>query len=244
MNKLPPVNIYFWIMIITATTLGETAGDLFSMTMGLGYAVSSCLLIGLFAIALACQLLVKIEHPALYWTVIVLTSTAGTTISDYIDRSLGLGYAKGTLILLTLLIALFTLWRFTARSLAIGDIKTVKTEFLYWAAILISSTLGTALGDFLADDSGLGFGGGTLVLATLLVALATIASFTKVSRVLLFWLAIVVTHPIGATMGDLLTKTKGGLNLGPIVASAILIGIFAGVIIVLRYKKPDHGPMT
>src|SRR5258708_5314594 len=168
MRKFPQITISFWIMKICATTLGETAGDLLSMTMHIGYAVSSLLLIGLFIITLVSQLLSKKYHPFLYWLVILSTSTAGTTMSDYMDRTLGLGYTKGSLILLTILMAIFTLWRLSKASLSVENIKTLKVEVMYWMAILFSNTLGTALGDFLAGDSHLGFAGGALLIASFL----------------------------------------------------------------------------
>jgi len=230
MNKLPRVTLLFWIMKIAATTLGETAGDLFSMTLKIGYAVSSLMLIGLFVVSLVIQLRSTRYHPALYWTVILSTSTAGTTMSDYMDRTLGLGYAKGALILATLLAAIFVYWRASAQSFSIQNIKTLKGESLYWTAILFSNTLGTALGDFLADNSGLGFAGGALLIAGLL-ALTAFATFaTRMSKTLLFWIAFVLTRPFGATMGDVLTKPaeKGGLNFGTIGSSVIL-----GVILVM-----------
>lgn len=229
-NKLPPVNIYFWIMIVTATTLGETAGDLLSMTMKVGYAWSSVILVALFAISLVIQLMSDKKHRGLFWTVIILTSTAGTTISDYIARTLELGYTESSLLLFGILATVFTLWRLKARSLSIESVKTVQVEALYWAAILFSSTLGTALGDFLADDSGLnlGFGGATAALAGLLLLIAALTLFTKLSRVFLFWIAIIVTHPIGACMGDYLTKPKA-LGFGPMQATIGLIIMFTVV---------------
>ena len=233
MDKLPRVTLLFWIMKIAATTLGETAGDLLSMTLKVGYAVSSMILIGLLVVSLVTQLRSKRYHPALYWAVILLTSTAGTTMSDYMDRTLGLGYAKGTLILVTILAVIFVYWRASAQSFAIQNIRTLKGEALYWTAILFSNTLGTALGDFLADNSGLGFTGGALLIAVLL-ALTAFATFaTRMSKTLLFWIAFVLTRPFGATMGDVLTKStaKGGLNFGTIGSSAILGVILVGLIL-------------
>lgn len=227
MNKLPQITLAFWIMKICATTLGETAGDLLSMTLHVGYAVSSLILISCFLLALFTQLRSARFHPFLYWTVILATSTAGTTISDYMDRTLGLGYATGSLILFGILLAVLAYWRFSEKSLAVDNIKTRKVELLYWIAILFSNTLGTALGDFLADSSGLGFAGGALLIASL-IALVVLAHFyTKISGVLLFWIAFVLTRPLGATVGDWLTKpvSKGGLNFGTAGASLILFGI-------------------
>ena len=231
MNKLPRVTWLFWIMKIAATTLGETAGDLVSMTLKVGYAVSSMVLIGLLVVCLVAQLRSKRYHPSLYWTVILLTSTAGTTMSDYMDRTLGLGYAKGALILATILAAIFVCWRLSAHSFSIQHITTFKGEMLYWTAILFSNTLGTALGDFLADNSGLGFGGGALLIGSLLAATA-LAMYTRISKTLLFWIAFVLTRPFGATMGDVLTKSteKGGLNFGTIGSSAVLGGILMALI--------------
>ncbi len=232
-NKLPQITLAFWVMKICATTLGETAGDLFSKTLGFGYAASSLMLIGLFLVTLVCQLLAKSYHPALYWLVILSTSTAGTTMSDYMDRTLGLGYATGTAILLGCLLVVFGFWRVTAGSLDVTGIRTRRVEVLYWVAILFSNTLGTALGDFLADDSGLGFAGGAALIGGLLVVLVIVAFTTKVSRVLLFWIAFVLTRPFGATLGDFLTRggDEGGLNFGTYGSSAALAAILALFII-------------
>lgn len=233
MNKLPQITLAFWVMKICATTLGETAGDLLSMTLNVGYAVSSLLLLGVFAVTLLLQLLSKKYHPWLFWSVILSTSTAGTTMSDFMDRTLGLGYAKGTGILLAILIAILTYWRLTGSSLSVEKIRTLKVEMLYWVAILFSNTLGTALGDFLADDSGLGFGGGALLIGGLLGLVVAAYYFTKISRVALFWIAFVLTRPFGATMGDVLTKThaKGGLGFGTIGSSAVLAIILGAAVL-------------
>ena len=238
MNKIPQVTLAFWIMKICATTLGETAGDLLSMTLNIGYAISSVILIGFFLVTVITQLLVKKYHPIIYWAVILSTSTAGTTLSDYMDRTLGLGYANGSMILVSMLILILFIWRFTEKSLSVTNIKSRRAEIFYWTTILISNTLGTALGDFLADDSGLGFSGGALLIGSLLLLLTLAFYFTKLSRVLLFWLAFVLTRPFGATFGDLLTKTpeKGGLNFGTIGSSAILFGILA-ILIVLEIVR-------
>lgn len=239
MNKLPQITLFFWIMKICATTLGETAGDLLSMTLHVGYAVSSVMLIGLFVASLAAQLAAKTYHPLLYWTVILATSTAGTTMSDYMDRTLGLGYANGSMILIALLLAIFAFWGLTERSLSVVNIKTRKVELLYWVAILFSNTLGTALGDFLADDSGLGFSGGAMLIGGLL-GLVVLANFhTRVSKVALFWVAFVLTRPFGATMGDFLTKPhgKGGLDFGTVGSSLILLAMLMALIIYTSLYK-------
>jgi len=220
-------------MKICATTLGETAGDLLSMTLNVGYAVSSLILFAAFAASLGSQLWSKKYHPALYWTVILSTSTAGTTMSDYMDRTLGLGYLKGTLILLVILVAVLAYWRLTEKSLSVTEIRTFKAEVLYWVAILFSNTLGTALGDFLADDSGLGFAGGALLIGSLLALVVVAVYFTKISRVALFWIAFVLTRPFGATMGDVLTKSveKGGLGFGTVGSSAVLAALLVAAIL-------------
>lgn len=224
MNRVAQITLTFWIIKICATTLGETAGDLLSMTMSVGYGLSSVILIGLFLVSVAAQLISNKFHPILYWTVILTTSTAGTTMSDFIDRTLGLGYAKGALILATCLVVVLTVWRFSEKSLSVSNIQTTKAELFYWVAILFSNTLGTALGDFLADDSGLGFLGSAALIGGIIALIALAYYVTRLNRVLLFWLAFVLTRPFGATFGDLLTKPleKGGLGFGTIGSSGIL----------------------
>ncbi|TKH41364.1 hypothetical protein C1I60_18400 [Paenibacillus terrae] len=233
MQKIAQVTAFFWIMKICATTLGETAGDLLSQTLNVGYAISSMILFSVFLISLIFQLYSKKYHPFLYWTVILTTSTAGTTMSDYMDRSLGLGYATGSLILVCILLAIFSFWYFSERSLNVNNITTRKVELIYWIAILFSNTLGTALGDFLADSSGLGFVGGAVLIGSLLGIILLLTYFTNISRVFLFWLAFVLTRPFGATFGDLLTKShaKGGLDLGTMGSSLVLVTILIALII-------------
>ncbi|MGI4738106.1 MAG: COG4705 family protein [Janthinobacterium lividum] len=232
MKKIPEVTLLFWVMKICATTLGETAGDLLSMTLHVGYGVSSLLLFSVFVVLLAGQLAASRYVPVLYWAVILATSTAGTTLSDYLDRTLSLGYAAGAALLVTLLLATLGLWWRSEKSLAVKDIKTRTGELYYWVAILFSNTLGTALGDFLADDSGLGFGGGALLIGSLLAVVVLAHYFSRASGVLLFWVAFVLTRPFGATFGDLLTKTpaKHGLGFGTTGSSLILFGILAGLV--------------
>ena len=241
MNKLPQITAFFWIMKICATTLGETAGDLLSMTLQVGYAVSSTILIGVFLATLVAQLVSKRYNPLLYWAVILATSTAGTTMSDYMDRTLGLGYATGSMILVTILLAIFAFWHLSVGSLSVKNVKTPKVELLYWTAILFSNTLGTALDDFLADTSGLGFAGGAFLIASLLALVLAAHYFSKISGVLLFWIAFVLTRPFGATLGDVLTKSheKGGLNFGTVGSSIVLVSILGVCILftTLRQKK-------
>ena len=234
MRKLPAVTLTFWIMKICATTLGETAGDLLSMTLNVGYAISSLILISIFLATLAAQLISKRHHPLLYWTVILSTSTAGTTMSDYMDRTLGLGYAAGSGILVTILMGIFALWRWSGQPLSVQHIETRKVELLYWVAILFSNTLGTALGDFLADSSGLGFAGGAALIAASIAVIVAAYYATAINRVFLFWAAFVLTRPLGATVGDLLTKPteKGGLDFGTIGSSAVLLAVLIGLMVV------------
>lgn len=223
-SKVAQVTALFWVLKICATTLGETAGDLLSMTLEVGYGLSTVLLLGLFLTSLLAQLRARAFHPALYWTVIVTTSTAGTTLSDYMDRTLELGYATGSLILAGCLLTVLLAWRWREGSLSVSNVRTTRAECFYWAAILCSNTLGTALGDFLADDSGLGFLGGAALIGGILALVALAAQLTRLNRIALFWVAFVLTRPFGATFGDVLTKPpeKGGLGFGTIGSSAIL----------------------
>jgi uncharacterized membrane-anchored protein len=232
-RKIPHITLAFWIMKICATTLGETAGDLLAQTMNVGYAESSIILISFFAVTLLAQLASKRPRVWLYWMVILSTSTAGTTMSDYIDRTLHLGYALGSTILVTILIAMLALWRYTTGTLSVDRIEDRRAEVFYWITILFSNTLGTALGDFLADESGLGFAGGAALIATTIAIVTALYYFTKISRVGLFWAAFVLTRPLGATVGDLMTKphSRGGLELGTGPSSLVLFGVLVGLIV-------------
>jgi uncharacterized membrane-anchored protein len=231
-NKVAEVTLAFWVMKICATTVGETGGDLLSMTLNVGYAVSSLILVSLFVAALIAQLRAKSFNPFLYWAVILATSTAGTTISDFMDRTLQLGYATGSLILVAILIAVLAAWRLAIGSLSVDHIADPRTEGFYWSAILASNTLGTALGDFLADSSGLGFAASNALISGGLVMITAGYFFTSISRTALFWAAFVLTRPFGATMGDLLTKLpeKGGLGFGTIGSTAVLLSILIALI--------------
>ena len=237
-KKVADITLVFWIMKICATTLGETAGDLLSMTLNIGYATSTIILLSFFVISLIIQLKSKSYHPIIYWLVILTTSTAGTTMSDYMDRTLALGYATGSLILAGLLITMLSIWWFTEKSLSVTNIKTFRPEMFYWATILVSNTLGTALGDYLADNSGLGFLGGAVLIGSLLLLITLAYYFTKLSHIALFWAAFVLTRPFGATFGDLLTKPtiKGGLNFGTVGASLVLFAILT-ILVVTEYRK-------
>lgn len=240
MNKLPQITLAFWVMKICATTLGETAGDLLSMTLDVGYAISSLILISAFVVTLIMQLSAKRYHPMLYWIVILSTSTAGTTMSDFMDRTLGLGYATGSAILIVILLAIFTAWYFSEKTLSVSSVTTLKAELFYWFAILFSNTLGTALGDFLADDSGLGFMGGALLIGSAIAVIVLLHYTTRLSSVALFWIAFVLTRPFGATLGDMLTKSheKGGLDFGTIGSSMVLLSILVVLVgIAMMYNR-------
>ncbi len=244
-NKVAQVNLAFWVMKICATTLGETAGDLLSMTLHVGYAVSSVILLTAFALSLLAQLKSPVFHPGLYWTVILTTSTAGTTMSDFMDRTLGLGYATGSLILVTCLGVVLLTWRATQKSLSVDRIVSIRAELFYWVAILVSNTLGTALGDYLADDSGLGFFGGALLIAGLIALVVVLAYGTRIDRVMLFWIAFVLTRPFGATFGDLLTKSgeAGGLGFGTI-GSSLVLALVLVVLVVLTGIRARRAPQS
>jgi uncharacterized membrane-anchored protein len=241
-NKIPHITLLFWIMKICATTLGETGGDLISMTLNVGYAISSLALISAFFLTLVGQLKTDRYIPIIYWLVIVSTSTAGTTMSDFMDRTLGLDYVAGTSILLVMFLSVLYLWYKSGRSLSVSQIHSFKGELFYWGAILVSNTLGTALGDFLADSSGLGFEGGAILISSLIAIVILFYYFAKISHVVLFWIAFVLTRPFGATFGDLLTKDpdKGGLGFGTKGSSLILFSILAILIIYETVKTTKH----
>lgn len=249
-KKLPEVTLAFWVMKIAATTLGETAGDLFAQTMKLGYFLTTIALFFIFVVTLVVQLASRRYNPFFYWTVILSTSMAGTTISDFMNRDatpeylpegatslgwgpqgLGLGYPAGGMILFSLLVAIFVIWRFTGLTFAIREIDTFRGETLFWSAILASNTLGTSTGDFLSDSSGLGYSGSAMLIIGLLAALATLRYVPAVPNVLLFWIAFVLTRPLGAAAGDFLTKPvpKGGLDLGTVGSSAVLLAVLFGL---------------
>jgi uncharacterized membrane-anchored protein len=241
-SKLPQITAAFWMMKIAATTLGETGGDWLSMTMKVGYLASTLVFFGFFVVTLAVQLASKKHYPYLYWMVIVATSTAGTTMSDYMDRTLELGYAKGAAILVSILLFLLVLWRLAVGNLSVDHVHTRKAEVFYWITILFSNTLGTAFGDFLSDDSGLGFFEAWLLISGALVVALLCYRFTRLPHVLLFWIAFVLTRPFGATFGDLLTKAhdKGGFDLGTGYSSIILFAILLATIQFSYRKLPGQ----
>ncbi len=242
LSKVPEVTLTFWIIKVAATTLGETAGDAASMSMNLGYAISSVIFIGLFIAAVAVQIGSRSFHPFLYWTVIIATTTAGTTMADFADRSLGIGYAGGSSILFALLMVSLLVWYRSAGSIAVETVTSPRIEIFYWSAILFSQTLGTALGDWMADTNGFGYERGALVFAAGLALVAVGYFFSNVSRTFLFWSAFILTRPLGATVGDLLDKplASGGLDFSRFTASAVLAVIIVACILLLPQRAGRH----
>jgi uncharacterized membrane-anchored protein len=239
-SKVPAVTLAFWVAKIAATTLGETGGDAVSMSLNLGYLIATAIFGVIFLVALALQVFGRRYHPFSYWFVIVATTTVGTTISDYLDRTAGLGYPLASLILFLLVLASLAIWRVTTGDISVTYIADRRTEVFYWVTILISNTLGTALGDCLADSEEFGFAGGALVFggAIALIALAYFA--TNIPRAILFWSAFILTRPLGATLGDMLTKPaqQGGLNLDRIESSLVLAIFMAACISLTSLRKP------
>jgi uncharacterized membrane-anchored protein len=231
-SKVPQITLAFWIVKIFATTVGETGGDALSMTLNLGYVVSTLIFLVFFAVTLALQLKSSRYHPVFYWLVVVATTTVGTTTSDMLDRTLKLGYVKSSIIELGLVLVVLFIWKRSTGSIAVDRITTRKNEFFYWFTILVSNTLGTALGDFVATDTGLGFERGAIVFAVLIALVAAAHFFTRISTSVLFWAAYVLTRPLGATLGDTLTKPRdqGGLNFGRITSSLV---IAAGMVVLI-----------
>lgn len=224
-GKVPAVTLGFWIIKILATTLGETGGDALSMTLGLGYLAGTAIFAAVFAVAVAAQITAKRFQPWLYWATIVATTTVGTTLADFADRSLGIGYAGGSALLLALLLGTLLAWRHTLGTVSVASVSTPRAEAYYWLTILFSQTLGTALGDWTADTMALGYLGAALVFGAALLLVAAAWRFSTVSRTLLFWTAFVLTRPLGAVVGDFLDKpiASGGLDLGRFAASAVLL---------------------
>ena len=228
LGKVPEVTLWFWIIKIAATTLGETGGDSVTMSMQLGYLVGTAIFASVFVLAVSAQLAVRRFHPFLFWFVIVATTTVGTTLADLLDRSLGIGYLGGTAILVALLIATLVWWHKSLGSVALDAIRSRKAEIFYWVTIMFSQTLGTALGDWMADSKsglGLGYRGGALVFAAGLALVAAAYFWTRISHTILFWAAFVLTRPLGAMVGDFLDKphASGGLALSRYAASAVLV---------------------
>jgi uncharacterized membrane-anchored protein len=241
-GKIPQVTLGFWIVKILATTLGETGGDAVTMSMNLGYLVGTAIFAAIFAAAVAAQMGARRFHPFLYWTVIVATTTVGTTLADFVDRSLGIGYLGGSSLLAALLVASLAIWYRTLGTVSIASINSWQAETFYWVTIMFSQTLGTALGDWMADSTGLGYGGGALVFAAGLAVITAAYLWTSTSRTVLFWAAFVLTRPLGATVGDFLDKPldHGGLALSRYTASASLAMVMVLLILLLPQRAGEH----
>lgn len=243
-SKVPEVTLIFWIIKIAATTLGETGGDAVSMSMNLGYLVGTAIFAGVFLVTVITQIKAKSFHPILYWTTIIATTTVGTTLADFADRSLGIGYAGGTSLLLVMLMSSLFIWYRTLGTVSVNSISSAKSEMFYWMTIMFSQTLGTALGDWTADTAGLGYVGGAIVFSILLAIVAAAYYWTAISRTLLFWAAFILTRPLGAVVGDFLDKplTSGGLDLSRYAASAMLLVAILACIILFKQRaaKQNH----
>jgi uncharacterized membrane-anchored protein len=241
-SKVPEVTLVFWFIKILATTLGETGGDAVSMSLDLGYAVSSFIFIGIFVVAVVAQISAKTFHPWLYWLVVIATTTAGTTMADFADRSLGIGYPGGASLLFALLMISLLVWYRSTGSISVNTVATPKIETFYWVAILFSQTLGTALGDWMADTNGLGYEGGALVFTAGLAVIAAAYFWTGISRTLLFWGAFILTRPLGATLGDWLDKPldAGGLAFSRFYATGILAAVILACVVFLPQRAGSH----
>jgi uncharacterized membrane-anchored protein len=242
-SKVPEITLGFWGIKIIATTLGETGGDAVTMSMNLGYLAGTAIFAAIFAAAVGAQINARRFHPFLYWMVIVATTTVGTTLADFVDRSLGIGYLGGSSLLAALLIASLVTWHRTLGTVAVDSISSNQAETFYWTTILFSQTLGTALGDWMADSTGLGYAGGALVFAAGLAITVAAFFWTNVSRTVLFWIAFVLTRPLGATVGDFLDKPfdHGGLALSRYTASVSLMAAMV-LLIFLVPQRPGRHP--
>ena len=241
LSKVPEVTLGFWIIKILATTLGETGGDTVSMTMDLGYLIGTAIFLSILLILVVAQIKAKEFRPFLYWSTIVASTTVGTTLADFADRSLGIGYLGGSSILFAGLMAVLAIWYWSQGSISVDTVNTPRVEAFYWTAITVSQTLGTALGDWVAD-AGLGYLGGALLFGTGLAVLTAAYFWTNVSRVLLFWAAFILTRPLGATVGDFLDKPldQGGLDLSRPIATALLGALIVALVLILPQRPGSH----
>jgi uncharacterized membrane-anchored protein len=240
LSKVPQATLAFWIVKICATTVGETGGDALSMSLNLGYLVSTYIFLAFFVVTLIAQVAARRFHPLFYWLVVVATTTVGTTTSDYLDRTVGLGYVKSSIGLLLAVIAILAIWRLVTGEIAVDKVTTKRNEIFYWLTILVSNTLGTALGDFTATTTGLGFEWGAVIFAGLIALIAVLYLFTKLPRTILFWAAYVLTRPLGATLGDTLTKPfkQGGLNLDRFAATFSIAAVMVVIIVLTSQASP------
>jgi uncharacterized membrane-anchored protein len=242
LNKVPEVTLSFWIIKIAATTLGETGGDTITMTLNWGYLAGTALFLAALVVLVFLQIISNKFHPFLYWATIIASTTFGTTMADFADRSLGIGYAGGSAILLLCVLATLGLWYWSLGSISVNTVNAPKVEVFYWAAITFSQTLGTALGDWMADSTGLGYEGGAVVFGVALAFVAAAYYWTNISRVTLFWTAFILTRPLGATVGDFLDKPvdHGGLALSRPLASAVLAAFIVVCLLVLPQRAGSH----
>lgn len=242
MSKVPEVILLFWVIKIAATTLGETGGDMVSMSMNIGYLAATGIFAAIFLVAVGAQTVAKRFYPYLYWTTIIATTTVGTTLADFADRSLGIGYAGGTSLLFALLIASLAVWYRTLGSVSVDTVSSPDAEMFYWVTIMFSQTLGTALGDWTADTAGIGYTGSVAVFSVMLLLVVAAYYWTNVSRTLLFWAAFVITRPLGAVVGDFLDKpiAAGGLALSRYSASAALLLFIIGCVIFFPQKAASR----
>lgn len=243
MSKVSEVTFVFWIIKIAATTLGETGGDAVSMSMKLGYAVGTAIFGAIFLAAVGIQIKAKKFHPFLYWSTIIATTTVGTTLADFADRSLGVGYAGGSTLLFALLMGSLFVWHRTTGSVSIETVNSPKAELFYWVTIMFSQTLGTALGDWTADSAGFGYLASAAIFGALLAIVAGAYWWTKISRTLLFWAAFILTRPLGAVVGDFLDKPRasGGLELSRYTASAVLAAFILICLLITPQNAAEEG---
>ncbi|MDZ4112929.1 MULTISPECIES: hypothetical protein [Caulobacteraceae] len=241
-SKVPAVTLGFWIIKILATTLGETAGDTVSMSMKLGYLAGTGIFLTLLVGLIWWQIAARRFHPFLYWATIIASTTAGTTMADFATRSLGIGYAGGSTLLLGCVLLSLLAWRLTVGSISSDTVATAKAEVFYWVTITFSQTLGTALGDWTADTKGLGYIGAALVFGAMLAVVAGLYYRTQMSRVLLFWAAFILTRPLGAAVGDFLDKPldQGGLAFSRPLASAVLATAIVVCILLIPQRAGRH----
>ncbi len=241
LSKVPAVTLIFWFIKVFATTLGETGGDAVSMSLHLGYLISTSIFSIIFLIVVIAQIKAKKFNPFLYWTTIIATTMVGTTMADFADRSLGIGYTGGTALLFTLLVGSFIVWYRAHGSVSVDTVTSPRTEMFYWITIMFSQTLGTALGDWTADTAGLGYAGGLGVFVVLLALVAAAYLWSRISRTVLFWMAFILTRPLGAVAGDFLDKphNAGGLALSRYAASTVLVAVIAAFIFIFPQKTAN-----